>query len=223
MKKDTSPRQAPPLFIYPTASPTVYIASIAIDTMNEYTEEENEEVQFNENDYHSNEEQTTIIHPKSFFTETTVPKSFTQSTFEYISPKLFHHELPTNPKIPEVAFLGRSNVGKSSLLNAITGNSQLARISKTPGRTQQVNYFGQFRKGMGGMSGSGGNSSRGGGGGSVNSTSSEYNGDRDINSTPPFGYIIDLPGYGTYFIKLKMFFFLYQQKHILLTQHNYFF
>jgi GTP-binding protein len=43
--------------------------------------------------------------------------------------------------LPEVAFAGRSNVGKSSLINALTGRSQLARISNTPGRTQQINLF----------------------------------------------------------------------------------
>jgi GTP-binding protein len=42
---------------------------------------------------------------------------------------------------PEVAFAGRSNVGKSSLINALTGHTQLARISRTPGRTQQINMF----------------------------------------------------------------------------------
>lgn len=43
--------------------------------------------------------------------------------------------------LPEVAFAGRSNVGKSSLVNALTGRSTLARISRTPGRTQQLNFF----------------------------------------------------------------------------------
>ena len=41
----------------------------------------------------------------------------------------------------EVAFVGRSNVGKSSVINAITGRRALARTSKLPGRTQQLNYF----------------------------------------------------------------------------------
>lgn len=41
----------------------------------------------------------------------------------------------------EVAFVGRSNVGKSSAINAITGQSKLARTSKTPGRTQQIVFF----------------------------------------------------------------------------------
>jgi len=45
------------------------------------------------------------------------------------------------PRLPEVAFAGRSNVGKSSLINALTGRKTLARVSHTPGRTQQVNFF----------------------------------------------------------------------------------
>ena len=43
--------------------------------------------------------------------------------------------------LPEVAFAGRSNVGKSSLLNALTNRSALARVSHTPGRTRQLNFF----------------------------------------------------------------------------------
>ena len=43
--------------------------------------------------------------------------------------------------LPEVAFLGRSNVGKSSLVNALTGRRMLARTSNTPGRTRQINFF----------------------------------------------------------------------------------
>lgn len=45
------------------------------------------------------------------------------------------------PDLPEVAFAGRSNVGKSSLINALTGRKDLARASNEPGRTREVNIF----------------------------------------------------------------------------------
>lgn len=61
------------------------------------------------------------------------PISFLKS-----APKLEH--LP-DPIAPEIAFAGRSNVGKSSLINALTNRSKLARASVTPGRTQELNYF----------------------------------------------------------------------------------
>lgn len=46
-----------------------------------------------------------------------------------------------DPTVPEIAFCGRSNVGKSSLLNALTGRRAIARASVTPGRTQELNFF----------------------------------------------------------------------------------
>ena len=58
--------------------------------------------------------------------------------FVYATQRL--DQLPT-PAGPEVAFAGRSNVGKSSLLNALTGRHSLARVSGEPGRTRQLNFF----------------------------------------------------------------------------------
>ncbi len=46
-----------------------------------------------------------------------------------------------DPPLPEIAFIGRSNVGKSSLLNSLTGRKGLARVSSTPGKTQHMNIF----------------------------------------------------------------------------------
>lgn len=45
------------------------------------------------------------------------------------------------PDLPEFAFIGRSNVGKSSLINLLTNKEGLARVSKTPGRTREINFF----------------------------------------------------------------------------------
>ncbi|MCE7795177.1 ribosome biogenesis GTP-binding protein YihA/YsxC [Sphingobium sufflavum] len=56
------------------------------------------------------------------------------------------------PDVPEIAFAGRSNVGKSSLINALTNRNGLARTSNTPGRTQELNFFDVAGNG-GGMEG----------------------------------------------------------------------
>ena len=66
-------------------------------------------------------------------------KLFAQ-TCDFVTGAASHDGLPAAALV-EVAFAGRSNVGKSSLINALTGRRTLARISNTPGRTQQINFF----------------------------------------------------------------------------------
>ncbi|GBR43766.1 ribosome biogenesis GTP-binding protein YihA/YsxC [Neokomagataea thailandica] len=61
-----------------------------------------------------------------------------ECTFYFGSPRI--DQLPPID-LPEVAFAGRSNVGKSSLINALTGRKALARASSEPGRTKQLNFF----------------------------------------------------------------------------------
>lgn len=58
---------------------------------------------------------------------------------EFVSSARRHADLPDSPA--EIAFVGRSNVGKSSLINALANRKQLARVSNTPGRTQLINLF----------------------------------------------------------------------------------
>lgn len=64
---------------------------------------------------------------------------FTQEC-EFVMGVRTEADLP-RPELPEIAFAGRSNVGKSSLLNALTNRKTLARTSNTPGRTREVNFF----------------------------------------------------------------------------------
>lgn len=61
-------------------------------------------------------------------------------TARFISSHDALSKLP-KPQIPEFAFIGRSNVGKSSLLNMLCNNQKLAKISSTPGKTQTINHF----------------------------------------------------------------------------------
>ncbi len=58
----------------------------------------------------------------------------------FLRPIVSLEDVP-DTELPEVAFIGRSNVGKSSLINALTGRNALARVSNTPGRTREINLF----------------------------------------------------------------------------------
>ncbi len=59
---------------------------------------------------------------------------------EYVKSSMRLKECP-DPKMPEFAFIGRSNVGKSSLINLVTGRKNLAKISAAPGKTKCINHF----------------------------------------------------------------------------------
>lgn len=59
---------------------------------------------------------------------------------KFIAGAMASAQIP-KPFLPQFAFVGKSNVGKSSLINAITNRKALARVSHTPGRTQQINFF----------------------------------------------------------------------------------
>jgi len=61
-------------------------------------------------------------------------------TIQFLLSAVEVHQFPVE-NLPEIAFSGRSNVGKSSLLNLITGRKGLAKVSRTPGKTRAVNFF----------------------------------------------------------------------------------
>ena len=62
-------------------------------------------------------------------------------SLEFIGPMASPHGWRPESKWPEVAFAGRSNVGKSSLLNSLVRRKSFARVSRTPGRTREINFF----------------------------------------------------------------------------------
>jgi GTP-binding protein len=67
------------------------------------------------------------------------PWEIKEVTFEKSGSRRTH--FPREPRLPQVAFVGRSNVGKSSLLNVLVNRKRMAHVSRTPGRTQLVNFF----------------------------------------------------------------------------------
>ena len=88
-------------------------------------------------------------------------------SFRYFSPQMLKYEYPKQSQ-PEVAFIGRSNVGKSSLINAIM-RQKLALTSKQPGRTQQPYYYGWV---------------------------DDSTPNQDLTTSSASAFIVDLPGYG---------------------------
>ena len=73
-------------------------------------------------------------------TEINLGKKFFSREVTFICGMQNLESLPSE-SLPEIAFAGRSNVGKSSLINSITNRKNIARISQNPGRTQQINFF----------------------------------------------------------------------------------
>ena len=65
---------------------------------------------------------------------------FTITSAEFVKAAVNLKGLPKE-RLPQVAFLGRSNVGKSSLLNTLMGQKKLVKISATPGKTREINFF----------------------------------------------------------------------------------
>ena len=61
-------------------------------------------------------------------------------TSEFITSAVKRNQYPVDVR-PEVAFVGRSNVGKSSIINALTNRRKLAKVSQTPGKTRLINFF----------------------------------------------------------------------------------
>ncbi|KAL7473730.1 hypothetical protein ACHAXS_014217 [Conticribra weissflogii] len=167
-QQKNTPKEVPPAYLTRTASPYVYVSKCAV------MDERTGELHFNpmalHSDLYSNPSKPTSKPQSTSLKKLkrnsqrkghhrkTLPSTFRQSHFHYFPPSSFPDYEPPTDGTPEIAFLGRSNTGKSSLINAIastilrsgggsakhisSGGGELARTSKRPGRTQTINYFG---------------------------------------------------------------------------------
>lgn len=70
-----------------------------------------------------------------------MPDPLVIRSLTFSGPMASEHGWRPEPQLPEIAFAGRSNVGKSSLLNALVRRKAFARVSRTPGRTREINFF----------------------------------------------------------------------------------
>lgn len=110
-----------------------------------------------------------------------IPMEILSASYLVSSPRV---ELCPKPDRPEFAFIGRSNVGKSSLINMLTRQKALAKTSGTPGKTQLINHF-EVKSAADLNPGT-----------SKREASDSPTGRRQFNSAASHWYLVDLPGYG---------------------------
>ena len=204
-----TPQEVPPAYLVKTASDYAYIAKCII--MDERTGELHvdprtlftEVVTTNSNHNNSiNNKQGGGRQQPPKQKRTNIPKSFRHSHFHYFPPSTFPNYEPPTDGTPEVAFLGRSNAGKSSLINALStmilraggggsvnsasGGGELARTSKRPGRTQTINYFGLIPN----------SSMTSAKSATSNPSFKGHEGGKHPNSSQSKMFLVDLPGFG---------------------------
>jgi GTP-binding protein len=170
----------PPALLAPTGSPHVYIARLALmDSVNDETIGTTQDTENTTTNTMKEHDEALDEVQMLFQSYREVPRLFETHQFDHVTPHSLNMEYPTHGRA-EVAFLGRSNVGKSSLVNALMRRN-LCKTSKSPGRTQLPYYYGLFHKKLVGQ-----DNQTGSGGGGV----------FKINPSQVTGYVVDLPGYG---------------------------